>query len=1201
MPNIIANIPNFVSGVSQQPRTMRFPSQAEESINTYPSVVEGLTKRPPSQHIKRLLTPATQASSNSSSHFIDRSETEKYITEIREGKVRVWDLDGNEKLVYYGGATPSLTPPASASSYLTGSTDDFKMLTIADYTFVLNKTAYPRLTTDVIGNTLVSSFTNNSTFKARRQKIGFVTIKQFGERSTLKIRIDCKTSAGLNRSVLYEHVSYTYVTATGSAETKDTYTRLSRSDNNASFTELYSSFWDLNTRITDSQFLAEGFSTWLTLGTPALYPTGSSATGASTSLALATGIAGWQVDSSGSTFMIWNTSTGTPNTSQYDENGDVIWSISVSDSAGGALLGVNWEGVQSFADLPRHGVQNSLFKITGYPQDTGDEYWVGFSVNGNPPNISASKKIWVTGGSIINTRGEGLWRETMARGQYYHIDPATMPWVLVRLSSGNFAFTPLDGVTRTWGSVSYTPPNWADRIVGDLNENKLPSFLNNPGESLKKINDIFFYKNRLGFLSEENIIFSEAGEYFNFFRTTMTQSLDADPIDIASSSVNVANLNYAIPFFDRLLLFAENSQFSLIGTDNLTAKTASIQLTTNFSAIPEVAPVGTGKNVYFPYYKDSFSGVKEYFLNPENGYMDANEITTNIPKYIEGKISKITASDTENVLAVLTKKTFGDPSVNNVLYIYKYLNVGSERVQGAWCKFMFGPATRILNVFFKKENLYLLIERKEDSYSLYLEKIDFQSFQTKSYLPYMPRMDRMVTIWPDSTYNLSGTSSSYNSTTDTTAITLPLNYASQTPTIVAGASPEVDSSVKFTGNGNSYLYSSNSTTFYRSTLSSHNFIISGYFKPSSTSNQIIFELDKGVNDNWKSAQLAIEGGKLRVFKKVGVNSGWTAVTGNSVIPDSWNFFTITSTTITTNTFIYVQLNGGTSAVGFASEFSQASAYLNIGSYNFSDFSGKIDNIAIISTASSTIQGNYYASYGPTMSTLASSSNGSVANASKYTQESRNIQYQKLNMDFGSNLISYFTFDDENPDLLTDIKSKSIVFDKVKNIHLNQDQVLYSKSTLDAVPLISSSISGTGSSAVTIITIQGQLSEYAGPIYVGIPYNMIHTITPVALRAPGQKGGQILVSSGNYQLKYGYISYTNSKRFSIAVTSGDVAQGNSYNYDFVNNGSLKSGTYRFPLFLRSDNCFLTLLNNSHYPCCFVSADFEGTLTNSYQRA
>lgn len=1191
MPTIVSNIPNFVSGVSQQPRTMRFPSQAEESINTYPSVVEGLTKRPPSQHIKRLLTPTTQASSTASSHFIDRSEAEKYITEIREGKIRVWDLNGNEKVVYYGNGTPS-TSNTNASTFLTGTTDDFKMLTIADYTFVLNKLIGPQLATAVKSQKLYGAGTVSST-KTRRQKVALITIKQFAERATLKIRIDTKLAGGHTRSILYTHVSNLYAsTANGSAYSPDTQVKLERSDDTGgSWTTLYSANNDLNELMTNSETIAKGFTDWMWLYKP-FYPSEASVVGTAQTLATATGIADWEFVQSGSTIMIWNKGTGTPSAVGRDANGDLDWSISVSDSASGAFLNLNWEDVQSFSELPRHGTLNVAYRIVGYPQDTGDEYWVKFDM---PNNFNISTN------TFIAVKGEGQWRETLAYGEAFSINPTTMPWVLVRLSSGDFAFTPLDGISRNYGGTTYQPPKWTDRVCGDLETNKTPSFLNVAGVTTKKINDIFFYKNRLGFLSEENIMFSEAGEYFNFFKTTMTQNLDADPIDIASSSVNVANLNYAIPFFDRLLLFAENSQFSLIGTDNLTAKTASIQLTTNFSAIPEVAPVGTGKNVYFPYYKDSYSGIKEYFLNPENGYMDANEITLNIPKYIEGKISKITASDTENVLAVLTKKTFGDPSVNNVLYIYKYLNVGSEKVQGAWSKFVFGPSSRILNVFFKKENLYILVERKEDSYSLYLEKIDFQAFQTKAYLPYMPRLDRMVTIWPDSTYNLTGTTSTYNSLAGTTTITLPLNYSSQLPTIVAGASPEVDSSVKLLGDGNSYLYSSNSANFYRSTLSSHNFIISGYFKPTTGSNQIIFELDKGVNDNWRSAQLAIEGGKLRFFKKVSLNSGWTAVTANSVIANSWNFFTITSVTISTHTFIYVQLNGGTAAVAFASEFSAPSAYLNIGSYTFYDFNGKIDNIAIISTASSTIQNNYYASYGPTMSTLISSANGAYSNASKYIQESRNVQYQKLNMDFGSNLVSYFSFDEENPELITDIKSKAIVFDKVKNIHLNPDQVLYSKSTLDEVPLINSVVTGAGANAITTITIQGQLSEYAGPIYVGIPYNMIHTITPVSLRAPGQKGGQILVSSGNYQLKYGYLSYTNSKRFSIAVTSGDNAQGNSYTYDFVNNGSLKSGTYRFPLFLKSDNCFITLLSPTHYPCCFVSADFEGTLTNSYQRA
>ena len=1175
MPTIVSNIPNFVSGVSQQPRTMRFPSQAEESINTYPSVVEGLTKRPPSQHIKRLLTPTTQASSTASSHFIDRSESEKYITEIREGKIRVWDLEGNEKSVYYGGGTPSLIPPASASSYLTGSTDDFKLLTIADYTFVLNKTAYPKYTSSLVTQSVFS------TTKNRRIKVASITLKQLVERSTINIRIGTTpivSSVAVSRLCNWEFSNLTYSTTTGGEQTNDTNFKLYKFDNFGSALTLYTQPSDLNQLMLDTSQLAVAISRWLSTGLPGFL---TSSSGTATTIGNATGVSGWSITAQGSTILIWNTTTGTPNATGFDANGDVIWDISVSDSASGALVQLNWEEVQSFTELPRNGAKGVIYKIIGYPQDTGDEYWVKFGF---------------TSSSVL--QGEGLWKETIAPGEYYEIDSSTMPWVLVRLSNGDFAFTPLDGVARTWPSVAYTPPKWNNKICGDEETNKKPSFLNSPSESIKKINDIFFYKNRLGFLSEENIIFSESGEYFNFFKTTITQALDTDPIDIASSSVNVSNLNYAIPFFDRLLLFAENSQFSLIGTDNLTAKTASIQLTTNFSAIPEVSPVGTGKNVYFPYYKESYSGVKEYFLNPENGYMDANEITLNIPKYIEGKISKITASDTENVLAVLTKKTFGDPSVNNILYIYKYLNVGSERVQGAWSKFLFSPSDRILNIFFKKENLYILTERKEDSYSLYLEKIDFQAFQSKAYLPYIPRIDRMLTIWPDSTYNLAGTTSTYNGTTNQTTITLPLNYATQTPTIIAGASPESDSSIKFLGNDSSYAYSSDSADFYRSTLSSNKLTISGYFRPDSSSNQIIFELDKGINDKWRSLQLTIYQNKLRLFKQVDFNSGWAVSTANDIIVNAWNFFTISFLdTGTASLFTKLQLNGGNIETGYGSQTASPATSLNIWSYGFSDFVGRLDNIAILNTSSDSIFSSYYTSYGPTMTTLGASANGSASNALKYTQESENIQYQKLNMDFGSNLISYFSFDDENPKLMSDIKSKAIVFDKVKNTNISIDQVLYSKSTLDEIPIISYGLSGTSST----ITIQGQLSQYAGPLYVGIPYSMIHTITPVALRAPGQKGGQILVSSGRYQLKYGYLSYTNSKKFSIAVSSGDTAQGNTYNYTFTNNGSLKSGTFRFPLFLESSNCFITLLNKTHYPCCFVSADFEGTLTNSYQRA
>ena len=54
MPLISSSIPNLINGVSQQPPALRLASQAEQVINCMPSPVEGLKKRPPFYHLKKL-------------------------------------------------------------------------------------------------------------------------------------------------------------------------------------------------------------------------------------------------------------------------------------------------------------------------------------------------------------------------------------------------------------------------------------------------------------------------------------------------------------------------------------------------------------------------------------------------------------------------------------------------------------------------------------------------------------------------------------------------------------------------------------------------------------------------------------------------------------------------------------------------------------------------------------------------------------------------------------------------------------------------------------------------------------------------------------------------------------------------------------------------------------------------------------------
>ena len=80
MPLISSSIPNLINGVSQQPAALRLASQAEEVINCMPSPVEGLKKRPPMQHLKKLFA-GSAGSGRPFTHIVDR-DAAKYFYEV---------------------------------------------------------------------------------------------------------------------------------------------------------------------------------------------------------------------------------------------------------------------------------------------------------------------------------------------------------------------------------------------------------------------------------------------------------------------------------------------------------------------------------------------------------------------------------------------------------------------------------------------------------------------------------------------------------------------------------------------------------------------------------------------------------------------------------------------------------------------------------------------------------------------------------------------------------------------------------------------------------------------------------------------------------------------------------------------------------------------------------------------------------------
>ena len=71
MPLITRSIPNLIGGVSQQPEILRLENQATAQENGFSGVVEGLKKRPPTNHVAKISSSSIALSCNHSlkSHF----------------------------------------------------------------------------------------------------------------------------------------------------------------------------------------------------------------------------------------------------------------------------------------------------------------------------------------------------------------------------------------------------------------------------------------------------------------------------------------------------------------------------------------------------------------------------------------------------------------------------------------------------------------------------------------------------------------------------------------------------------------------------------------------------------------------------------------------------------------------------------------------------------------------------------------------------------------------------------------------------------------------------------------------------------------------------------------------------------------------------------------------------------------------------
>lgn len=790
---VSSTIPNLINGVSQQPPEIRLPSQCEVQENGISSVVNGLEKRPGTEHVKKLDVASI---SGAFIHTIQRDEDESYTLVVGADSsnnefMKIYDRSGNSMPIKTSAYADVTSSDLSYFDTLTNHSENIVATTVADNTFIINRqktvseaTSSANTSGEGSSNVVSPSGSDDLDTASGYLYEGLIYVKQgdYSSKYVVSIKnteagsavsdVDINTITIPDNTVTSPVATFAtasahgllagdLVTISGCQETKyngtftiqtkdsDTQFKIQSTTFNSAANESASTSAIINkTQLANNTVYKVAYQS--PSNTPAqnqeyigtskiadILTNGEAASGTNawgqfsydnnnlnnTLLGFGGRLPTNAVDEDGNTDSRYKVSLDnihqiSNKDYKFTRSGSVIhvqskvkFQVEVEDSHGNRDIfsftpDFENDGIPEatkFTDLPAaNSPDDFVIRIIGDNTRQQDDYYVKFNADGSN------------------------WKESVKPGLNIHFDMTTMPHRLVRIfddanivSGTNplgitFIYEPIQEATisKNVGGVStdFTRQGWRSRKVGDNTTNPFPTFLGNT------INDIFFHRNRLGFLSDENVIFSEAGNYYNFFATTALTSVDSNPIDVAVSNNQVSILRHAVPFNEALLLFSELQQFKVTAGDALTPTSVSIDVSTQFESSSKAKPTPAGKYVFFPFRRGSFSGIREYFIDFTNEVNDATEVTAHVPQYIPGDVTKLASSSNEDMLVCLSS----DETKN--MYVYRYYWQGNEKLMSSWSVWKFDAD--ILDCEFLGSKLYILFERTD---GVYLETLNLST------------------------------------------------------------------------------------------------------------------------------------------------------------------------------------------------------------------------------------------------------------------------------------------------------------------------------------------------------------------------------------------------------------------------------------------------------------------------------------------
>ena len=698
MSAITQRIPDFFGGINEAPDQYKGQGQVRDAVNCIPDLTRGLYKRPGA---KRIGTSAL-AGATTSTHWFHyyRDETEgSYIGQIQtDGSVNMWSCEtGNAITVTY---EPGQTTDLKAYlAHGTPTIGDLQFTTINDSTFVCNR----KKAVEMHPTSAHKTAENPHTY------VAFVELKQVVNGRQYALNIHDPSSSATTQIRSATRIS---TTPTGQGYT-------SFNGNRGHCPHIGTGVFSVNSGTKTNLIfrLTVNGQQGPVPGANDQSPESDDYTCSyNAELTLLHGGEGWNtgdsvtVTLSGKSYTIVvddsEVSTvkaslkairpaPTPFDQQTSVSVDTILGGIQSELPSGISSEIIGNGLYLYSDTQNFNITTpNTDLLTVITESTNDVTNLPFqSKNGyilKVANSAANEDdYYLRFDGDNNSDGPGSWSECAKPGITKKLKESTMPIVIQRTANGNF------------NVKQFT---YSDREVGDENTNPEPSFVDG------KVNKVLFFRNRLAFLSGDNVVLSRPGDLGNFFvKTALTVAAD-DPIDISCSSTYPSELFDGLEQNTGLIVFAKNQQF-LLATDSdiLQPESAKLGSISTYNYNAKMPPISMGTIAGFVDNAGTFSR----FFAMANVAREGEPQVVELSKVVSRKLSNdldMMANSRENNFVFLGKRD------SKEVFGYKYFGTVERQLQSAWFRW---EHTRPIKYHCVTDDTYFFIDDQH-----FLQKID---------------------------------------------------------------------------------------------------------------------------------------------------------------------------------------------------------------------------------------------------------------------------------------------------------------------------------------------------------------------------------------------------------------------------------------------------------------------------------------------